>query len=370
MLSVEHRDICDDSSDDDDDVQALRERHLVDSDSDSPLEYRCLARRYEWYASSSGSSDSSSLPFLEYDTEDSIEAEICDLIPVAGRTPLSPKFATFLEDEILYHETSSVSSSATNCASSSSSDCSTQGDNGLPADSIHLWHIAAFNEQLQCHMLKSARTWRLSLTLPDDDNCPSTNIVDYRPRTLSGLPRPCGWDEDSTDSSDASELCLSTDDAVFDNVRTAHDATHQHQVRASMQRVAALRSQIDVTGSIIVRRWLGPCDAFSHHATSSMSSSAMNYASSSSSDTSTHGIHFWTSQASREPPTIAHTDSWTPVVTGRSRIRCLVGSDKDTADQCNWDQRSTELQHLNSPTGRCMDPDAASHTFTSHNVAP
>jgi hypothetical protein len=105
----------------------------------------------------------------------------------------------------------------------------------------------------------------------------------------------------------------------------------------------------------------------------------MKYASSSSSDTSIHvtdelsiaSIHFWTSQASREPPTIAHADSWTPtMITGRSCIHYLVGSDEDTADQCNWDQCSTEPQHLNSLTGRCTDPDAASHIFTSHNFVP
>ena len=301
------------------------------------------------------------------------------LSPRQGGTPLSPKFATFLEDEISHHETSSVSSSAVNCASSLNSDCSTQGKNGLPADSIHLWHVDAFNEQLQCHMLKSARTWRPSPTLPDDDDYPSTNIVDHRRRTLSGLPRPCGWDEDSTDSSDASELCLSEDNAVFDDVRTAHDTTHQHQVCASMQRAAASRPQIDETGPVVVRRWSGPRDALSHHATSSVSSSAMNHASSSSSDTGMHGtdelpvtaIRFWTSKASRELPTIAHADSWTPAALSHSRIRHLIGSDENTADQCNWDQPSTELRHLNSQTltGRCTNPDTASHTFTSHNIA-
>ena len=152
----------DDSSIDEDDIPPLRERHMVDSDSDSdsPLSpaYRQLARRYGWYESSSDSSDNSSVPSLEYDSEDSIEDEIRYLIPVAGGTPLSPKSIWFLEDEISYHETSSVSSSASSYASSSSSDYSSHsvhGNNGLPFEFIDLWHISVFNEQLLDHMLKS-----------------------------------------------------------------------------------------------------------------------------------------------------------------------------------------------------------------------
>ena len=120
--------LYEESSDDEDDMPPLRERHMVDSDSDSdsPLSpaYRQLARRYGWYESSSDSSDNSSVPSLEYDSEDSIEDEIRYLLPVAGGTPLSPKSIWFLEDEISYHETSSVSSSASSYASSSSSDYS------------------------------------------------------------------------------------------------------------------------------------------------------------------------------------------------------------------------------------------------------
>jgi hypothetical protein len=181
------KDISDDSSVDEDDAPPLIQHHLIDSDSDSESSsaYRYLARRYGWYEDSSGSSDDSSVPSLEYDTEDSIEVATRYLIPVFGGTPLHPKSTWFLEDEISYHDTSSVSSSATNYTSSSSSDCSshsTRGNNGLPFDSIHLWHISVFNEQLICHMLKSATTWRPTIppTLPDDDNYPSTNTVDHK----------------------------------------------------------------------------------------------------------------------------------------------------------------------------------------------
>jgi hypothetical protein len=111
----------------------------------------------------------------------------------------------------------------------------------------------------------------------------------------------------------------------------------------------------------------------SSSATNHASSSSSDLASSSSSDTSTHhidespiaSIHFGTSQASCEPPAIMHTPSWTPtpIVNGRSRVRCLIGIDENTTDQCDWDQRSTESRHFNSPTGRCMNSGAASHTF-------
>jgi hypothetical protein len=80
-------------------------------------------------------------------------------------------------------------------------------------------------------------------------------------------------------------------------------------------------------------------------------------------------IHFWTSQASCEPPAIMHTPSWTPTLTvnGCSRVRCLIGSDENTADYCDWNQRSTESRHFNSPTGKCPNSDAASHTFVERN---
>ena len=108
--------LYEDSADDEDDPPSLRERHMVDSDSDSdspssPI-YRQLARRYGWYESSSDSSDSSSVPSLEHDSDDSIENETCYLLPMVGGTPRNPKPIWFLEDEISYHETSSVSSSA------------------------------------------------------------------------------------------------------------------------------------------------------------------------------------------------------------------------------------------------------------------
>ena len=86
--------LYEESSDEEDDVPPLMARHMVDSDSDSdsPLSpaYRQLAHRYGWYESSSDSSDNSSVPSLEYDSEDSIEDEIRYLLPVAGGTPLSP----------------------------------------------------------------------------------------------------------------------------------------------------------------------------------------------------------------------------------------------------------------------------------------
>ena len=153
--------LYEESSDDEDDTPPLMARHMVDSDSDSdsPLSptYRQSARRYGWYESSSDSSDDSSVPSLEYDSDDSIEDEIYYLLPVAGGTPLSPEPIWFLEDEISYHETSSVSSSASSYAFSSSSDCSSRsahGNNGFPFEFIDLLHVSVFNDQLLDHMLK------------------------------------------------------------------------------------------------------------------------------------------------------------------------------------------------------------------------
>ena len=67
------KDVSNDSSVDEDDVPPLRQRHLIDSDSDveSSSAYRYLAHRYGWYEDSSGSSDDSSVSSLEYDSEDS-----------------------------------------------------------------------------------------------------------------------------------------------------------------------------------------------------------------------------------------------------------------------------------------------------------
>ena len=45
-------DDCYDSSDDES-VPALIERHIVDSDSDSSMEFRGMARRYGWHEGSS-----------------------------------------------------------------------------------------------------------------------------------------------------------------------------------------------------------------------------------------------------------------------------------------------------------------------------
>ena len=124
--------LYDESSDDEDDVPPLMARYMVDSDSDSdsPLSptYRQLARRYGWYESSSDSSDGSSVPSLEHDSDDSIENEIRYLLPMAGGTPRNPRPIWFLEDEMSYHETSSVSSSASSHTSSSSSDNSSEVD--------------------------------------------------------------------------------------------------------------------------------------------------------------------------------------------------------------------------------------------------
>jgi hypothetical protein len=141
---IQDEDNHDSDSSDNKSVPALIERHLVDSDSDSSMEHRHLARRYGWHEGSSESSDNSSGPSLDCGSEDDAR----DLIPV-GRGP-------FPSDDLSHHETSSVSSSATNCASSSSSDPSLRGINGSAADSIRLRHIDAFYEQLRQHTIEHA----------------------------------------------------------------------------------------------------------------------------------------------------------------------------------------------------------------------
>ena len=176
-----------DSSDDGDDAPPLRERHMVDpdSDSDSPLSltYRQLARRHGWYESSSDSSDGSSVPSLEHDSDDSIENETRHLLPMTGGTPRNPRPIWFLEDEISYHETSSVSSSASSYTSSSSSDNSSHSGQGpFPFEFIDLLHLSVFNDQLRDHTLKSCLTWESAIapSLPDDSNCPSVDTDSHR----------------------------------------------------------------------------------------------------------------------------------------------------------------------------------------------
>ena len=163
--------LYEDSTDDEDDPPSLRERHMVDSDSDSDspssLIYRQLARRYGWYESSSDSSDGSSVPSLEQDSDDSIENEIRYLLPMVGGTPRNPKPIWFLEDEISYHETSSVSSSASSHTSSSSSDDSSlSGQGPFPFEFIDLLHLSVFDDQLQNHMLNNCLTWESTAAPP------------------------------------------------------------------------------------------------------------------------------------------------------------------------------------------------------------
>ena len=76
QLSIRGGDYCDS---DYESVPARMERHLVDSDSDSSMEYRRLAHRYGWYEGSSESSDNSSVPSLDYGSEDD---DTRDLVPV------------------------------------------------------------------------------------------------------------------------------------------------------------------------------------------------------------------------------------------------------------------------------------------------
>ena len=166
--------LYEDSTDDENDPPSLRERHMVDSDSDSDssfdassLTYRQLARRYGWYESSSDSSDDSSVPSLEHDSDDSIENEIRYLLPMVGGTPRNPKPIWFPEDEISYHETSSVSSSASSYTSSSSSDDSSRSGQGpFPFEFVDLLHLSVFDNQMRNHGRNSRLTWESTAAPP------------------------------------------------------------------------------------------------------------------------------------------------------------------------------------------------------------
>jgi hypothetical protein len=83
----------------------------------------------------------------------------------AGRWP-------YPSDKFSHHEMSSVSSSATDCASSLSSNPSTRGIDGLPSDSIRFWNSEAFREQLRQHTVSSAETWT-----PTMQNRPRTRVL-------------------------------------------------------------------------------------------------------------------------------------------------------------------------------------------------
>ena len=199
--------LYEDSTDDEDDPPSLRERHMVDSDSDSDspssLIYRQLARRYGWYESSSDSSDGSSVPSLEHDSDDSIENVIRCLLPMVGGTPCNPKPIWFLEDEISYHETSSVSSSASSHTSSSSSDDSSlSGQGPFPFEFIDLLHLSVFDDQLQNHMLKNCLTWEstAALSLPDDSDCPSVDADSHECPVFSRSTQISDLDEDTAGS--------------------------------------------------------------------------------------------------------------------------------------------------------------------------
>ncbi|MGL5934434.1 MAG: hypothetical protein ACRCZI_02305, partial [Cetobacterium sp.] len=169
--------LYEDSTDDENDPPSLRERHMVDSDSDSgssfdasSLTYRQLAHRYGWNDNSSDSSDGSSVPSLEHDSDDSIENEIRYLLPVVGGTPRNPKPIWFPEDEFSYHETSSVSSSASSHTSSSSSDDSSHSGQGpFPFEFIDLLHLSVFEDQMRNHRLNSCLTWESWIHSTDED---------------------------------------------------------------------------------------------------------------------------------------------------------------------------------------------------------
>ena len=76
-----------DLSDNESDVPALIERHLVDLDTDSSMEYRHLARQYGWHEDSSDSSDDLSASSFGDGSEDGSEDDTSDL-----RTRVIPKW--------------------------------------------------------------------------------------------------------------------------------------------------------------------------------------------------------------------------------------------------------------------------------------
>jgi hypothetical protein len=83
QLPIQDEDICDnDSADNNNNVPALIERHLVDSDSDSSMEYRCLARRHGWHEDLLDSSDDLSTPSSGDGSKDGSEGDTSDCIPI------------------------------------------------------------------------------------------------------------------------------------------------------------------------------------------------------------------------------------------------------------------------------------------------
>ena len=318
-----------DSSDDEDDPLPLRERCMValdpDSDSLSTRTYRQLARRHGWHESSSDSSDGSSVPSLEHDSDDSIENEMRYLLPMVGGTPRNPRPIWFLEDEISYHETSSVSSSASSHASSSSSDGSSHSGQGpFPFEFIDPLHLHTFNDQLKDHMLKGCLTWEPVAT-PSLSWCginSSMDVDSHRRPLLSGLTQVSDPDDDSTNSLNSS---VRGSDATGRSSRS-HDAFS----------------------------CLLPLDVSSGNASCSLSSnSEITSPSNSDADPDVdHGCgfpvtsnRFWLNQdiwpdqishtmISHGSPGILHTSSWTPrmMMTGRSRVRFLVDHNNSPTD--------------------------------------
>ena len=339
-------------------------RHMVDSDSDSnsPLSMTCrqLARRYGWYESSSNSSDDSSVPSLDYDSEDSIEVATRYLIPVAGGTPLHPKSTWFLEDEISYHETSSVSSSASSHTSSSNSDDSSRSGQGpFPFEFVDLLHLSVFDDQMQNRRLNSCLTWEPTAAPPlpwiydigeDQTNqhlaeraqqrahCDKHYLPPSRCKIedLEFNFRPC-YNKNDEDA-EMSEPKPTTPDTVSSLIFSTH-------------------------GSNALRRWSEPYDRSSPFPPCVMPSSDTNENLSSSSEvmlpstsdagsdvdyTSNFSVtsnHLWTTQdtwpdqisqtmISDGPPRFMH--AWTPrmMMTGRSRVRYLAGHNNNPTDVC------------------------------------
>ena len=191
-----------------------------------------------------------------------------------------------------------------------------------------------FDDQLRNHALKSCLTWESTIapSPPDDGNCPSVVIASRRRPPLLGSTQGSDSDEDSVDSLNSS-----------------------------------------ARGSNAVRRWSGPRNAFqslfgydmSSNDTNCNLSSGSEATSSSNSDADPDidhdrrlpvtSTHLWTSQntwpdqishttISHGPPGILHTSSWTPrmMMTGRSRVRHLVGHNCSPTDVCNFDQHSAD----------------------------
>jgi hypothetical protein len=214
--------------------------------------------------------------------------------------------------------------------------------------------------------------------LPDSNS--STDIMDYR-----RLARLYGWNEDSLDSSDISELYLDDDSEGFDVAMAEYEPIQRHWVREPVQRAAVLRPQTDTTGFIHAGRWPYPSDEFSCHEMASVSSSATDCASLSSSDPSIRGIdglpadsiRFWNSEAFHEQlrqHTVASAETWTPIMQNHPSTRVLLNNpDEDIMVRYDWAQRSNELWHLNRQTAthrRMCNYDEVPCAAASHNVSP